>query len=225
VRSPVTIDALVISFHRSILPGYAWIFPLGDRQYNVGCGVFYRAGRGGKVNLRDTFMTFCREFPLGRQLVAEAEHVTPLTGARLRCGLDGARAWHGARVLSIGETIGATFPFTGEGIGKAMETGEIAARQIDRALAEDNLAHLTEFAHVLQQELAPRYTGYRVAQNWLSHGWINDLVASRVRRSPRLQRAIAGVLNETIDPRTIFSWRLLVPDWLPWQPRRADSAQ
>ncbi len=225
VRSPVTIDALVISFHRSILPGYAWIFPLGDRQYNVGCGVFYRGGRGGKVNLRDTFATFCREFPLGRQLIAEAEHVTPLTGARLRCGLDGARACHGDRILSIGETIGATFPFTGEGIGKAMETGEIAARQIDRALAEDDLAHLTEFGHMLGQELAPRYTGYLVAQQWLSHRWLNDLVASRVRRSPRLQRAIAGVLNETIDPRAIFSWRLLVPDWLTWKPRRADSVQ
>jgi hypothetical protein len=78
---------------------------------------------------------------------------------------------------------------------------------------------------VLRQELAPRYTGYLVAQQWLSHRWLNDLVASRVRRSPRLQRAIAGVLNETIDPRAIFSWRLLVPDWIPWKPRRADSVQ
>lgn len=225
VRSPVTIDELVISFHRSILPGYAWIFPLGDQQYNVGCGVFYRGGRREPVNLRNTFTTFCQEFPLARQLLGEAQHVSPLTGAQLRCGLDGATACHGTRILSIGETIGATFPFTGEGMGKAMETGEIAARQIDRALAEDDHAHLTEFADVLERELAPRYTGYRVAQNWLSHPWVNDLVAGRVRRSPRLQRAVAGVLNETVDPRTIFSWRLFVPDWLPWKPRYADSAR
>ncbi|UCF39933.1 MAG: geranylgeranyl reductase family protein [Gemmatimonadota bacterium] len=225
VHSPVTIDALVISFHRSILPGYAWIFPLGDQQYNVGCGVFYRSGERGTLNLRETFATFCRQFPLARQLLAEARHVGPLTGARLRCGLDGASACHGRRMLSIGETIGSTFPFTGEGIGKAMETGEIAARQIHRALAEDDHAHLTMFAEVLDRELAPRYTGYRVAQKWLSHPWLNDLVAGRVRRSSRLRHAVAGVLNESVDPRSIFSWRLLVPDWLPWKPRHADSTR
>ncbi len=224
VRSPVTIDTLVISFHRAILPGYAWIFPMGDHEYNVGCGVFYRGGRKATVNPRTTFATFCSAFPLARELLREAEHVSPLAGARLRCGLDGAAACHATRILSIGETIGATFPFTGEGIGKAMETGEIAARQIERALVEDDRRHLTGFAGVLERELAPRYTGYRVAESWLVRPWVNDLVAGRVRRSPRLQRAIAGVLNESIDPRTIFSWRLFVPDWLPWKPCYADSA-
>ncbi len=225
VRSPVTIDSLIISFHRAILPGYAWIFPMGEHEYNVGCGVFYRGGRRATVNLRTTFATFSEAFPLAKELLREAEHVTPLTGARLRCGLDGAAACHSARILSIGETIGATFPFTGEGIGKAMETGEIAARQIERALVEVDRRHLTDFAHVLERELAPRYTGYRVAQNWLARPWVNDLVAGRVRRSPRLQRAIAGVLNESTDPRAIFSWRLFAPDWLPWRLRDADSAR
>ncbi len=225
VRSPVTIDALVISFHRAILPGYAWIFPMGDDEYNVGCGVFYRGGRKASVNLRTTFATFSEAFPLARELLAEAEHVSPLMGAQLRCGLDGAAARHSTRILSIGETIGATFPFTGEGIGKAMETGEIAARQIERALVEDDRRHLTGFADVLERELAPRYTGYRVAESWLARPWVNDLVAGRVRRSPRLQRAVAGVLNESIDPRMIFSWRLFVPEWLPWKPRDADWAR
>ncbi len=225
VRSPVTIDALMISFHRAILPGYAWIFPMGDHEYNVGCGVFYRGGRKASVNLRTTFATFSEAFPPARELLREAEQLSPLTGARLRCGLDGAAACHSGRILSIGETIGATFPFTGEGIGKAMETGEIAAQQIERAFGEGDRRHLTGFVEVLERELTPRYTGYRVAESWLARPWVNDLVASRVRRSPRLQRAIAGVLNESVDPRTIFSWRLFVPDWLSWKPREADRSR
>ncbi len=225
VRSPVTIEELIISFHRSIVPGYAWIFPMGKHEYNVGCGVFHRGGRERDVNLRNTFVAFCEHFPMARELLRHAEEVTPLKGARLRCGLGGAAACHRDRVLSIGETIGATFPFTGEGIGKAMETGEIAARQIDSALATDDLAHLRAFQEVLEQELAPRYVGYHVAENWLSRAWVSDFVAGRVRRSPRLRRAVAGVLNETIDPRTIFSWRLFVPGWLPWKPRDVPSTR
>jgi len=36
VRSSFTIDCSVVSYGRSVLPGYAWIFPLGENEYNVG---------------------------------------------------------------------------------------------------------------------------------------------------------------------------------------------
>ncbi|NIM49822.1 MAG: geranylgeranyl reductase family protein [Gemmatimonadales bacterium] len=221
VRSPLTIDELIISFHRSIIPGYAWIFPLGNNEYNVGCGAFYQGTWPNRVNLRAAFSAFTQGFPPARQLLDAAESVSRLQGARLRCGLDREASYDGAHILSIGETIGTTFPFTGEGIGKAMETGELAALHITRALKGGDLGSLATFPRVLRDELAPRYVGYRVAANWLSKAWVNDFVARRVRRNPALRRAAAGVLNETVDPRTLFSWRLLAPRWIPWKARPA----
>ena len=46
------------SFVRAVLPGYAWVFPLGKGWYNVGCGVFHSSRRTAHVNLRRTFAAF-----------------------------------------------------------------------------------------------------------------------------------------------------------------------
>ncbi len=214
VRSRTMVRELVISFHRAILPGYGWVFPLGGGEYNIGCGVFQRSARGARVNLRMLFRVLTEQFPIGRAVTAGAVSMSPLRGARLRCGLDAECAYDGGRVVSIGETIAATFPFTGEGIGKAMETAELAAEQIDRALQTDDPEVLAAFPSVLRETLAPRYGGYRAAQTWIARPWLTDLLAWRVRHSVRLRHAAAGILSETADPRTVFSWRAMLPGGL-----------
>src|SRR5262249_48970938 len=118
------------------------------------------------------------------------------------------------RVLAIGENIGATFPFTGEGIGKAMETGELAAETIDRALHGRNADGIVSFGERVRRTLGPRYVGYRAAERWLSRPWLTDLVARRAQRSRFVREAAAGILNETIDPKVIFSIRGLARSFL-----------
>lgn len=215
IRSSFYEPRLVISFDRSIIPGYAWIFPVGNNEYNVGCGIAYRDQPKDYPNLRGIFQQFITKFPLARQLVQHGETITPLQGARLRSGLTGAHPFRRGNILAIGETIGATFPFTGEGIGKAMETGELAASVIHAAFTEENFERLSEFPRQLEQELRPRYFGYQVAENWLSKAWLNDLVMRRAQNSTFLRDALTGVLAETIDPRTIFSvWGILKSFWM-----------
>jgi geranylgeranyl reductase family protein len=211
VRSPVVIDRLIISYDRSIVPGYAWIFPLGDGLYNVGCGIFHRHQQKRRVNLRETFATFIETIPDACNLWRSRRSATRLVGARLRCGLDASIAYDGARVLAIGEVIATTYPFTGEGIGKAMETGEIAAASVAESLRHGTTDALADFPEILQQQLAPRYHGYQVAQNWIARRWLADLVARRVRRSPSLARAAAGIVSEAEDPRALFSLRAILP--------------
>lgn len=211
VRSQVGPDRLIISYDRSIVPGYAWIFPLGDECYNVGCGVFYRRERRARVNLRRTFATFVETIPVARDLWRARSSATSLVGARLRCGLDTSMACDGGRVLAIGEVIAATFPFTGEGIGKAMETGEVAAASVAESLRDGTTNPLADFPAILRRQLKPRYHGYQVAETWIAHHWLADLVARRVQRSPALARAAAGIVSETEDPRALFSWRAILP--------------
>jgi geranylgeranyl reductase family protein len=205
VRSTTKVDRLVISYDRAIVPGYAWIFPLRDDEYNVGCGVFYRQGVRGDVNLRTMFERFVATFPAARELMRGATATTPLKGAPLRCGLTGIGAAHVPRVLPIGETVGTTFPFTGEGIGKAMETGELAAEALQQALSADDPRQLEAFSTAVKQVLEPKYAGYRAAERWLARPWVTDLLARRAQRSDFLRGALGGILNETIDPRTVFS--------------------
>jgi geranylgeranyl reductase family protein len=210
VRSSFNIDRLIISYDRTIAPGYAWIFPLGGGEYNVGCGIRYRESDGARVNLRRAFNLFIEGFPLAVELMKQARSITPLRGAMLRCALKGSIPLGPGNIMVIGETIGATFPFTGEGIGKAMETGEIAADISHRALTTGDYSCLGEFPARIERELKPKYSGYLLAEDWLSKPWLNDFMARRIRRSRYLQESIAGIINETADPRAAFSIRGLL---------------
>ncbi|HSF23435.1 MAG TPA: geranylgeranyl reductase, partial [Blastocatellia bacterium] len=194
-------------YDKSIAPGYAWIFPVGDGEFNVGCGVAYGGRRGAPVNLREAFQLFITSFPIAAELVRHAGSISPIRGAMLRCGLTGTQPCGPGNTLVLGEAIGATFPFTGEGIGKAMETGEIAAEVAHQALATGEMSRLGEFPDRIRDELSHKFLGYRIAENWFSRPWLNDFVAGRIRRSRFLQELVAGIVNETVDPREVFSLR------------------
>lgn len=205
LTSTVQLDRLVVSYDRSITPGYAWIFPLGNNEYNVGCGVFYRKARHRSINLKEMLARFMSGFPLAQQLVKQQQAATPLKGAPLRCSLTGAQVVSGGSVLAIGESIGATFPLTGEGIGKAMETAELAADAIHASFQTGTTRPLRNLAWKVRTELLPRYLGYEIGERWLSYPWVNDFIAWRVNCSPLLQKVIRGIVSETVDPRRLFS--------------------
>jgi geranylgeranyl reductase family protein len=210
VHSALPLDRLVVSFDRRILPGYAWIFPMGDGVFNVGCGVLASKDGTANVDLRRMLDVFLRSFPLGRELVAQERSREAVRGAMLRYGLQGARAHTGGAVFAVGEVIGSTFPLTGEGIGKAMETAELGSALADRALREGSLAPLAELAERLTRELRPKYQAYEIAQRWIAVPGLADFLFHRARRRPRLRAAFSGMLRETIDPSSIFSPRGLL---------------
>jgi menaquinone-9 beta-reductase len=206
VESELEIDQLLISFDRCVLPGYAWIFPLGNGRYNVGCGAYYP--RLADANsLRAILTSFVEAFPAARELLQKGRWLSDVRGARLRCGLAGAPPLPAPRVLAVGETIGTTYQFTGEGIGKALETGELAAEVIIDFLPSESLERLSRYASRLEEELEPRYVGYEVAQRWLGHAWLADLLAWRIRSSRSLRSTVESIVAEVADPRAVFSLR------------------
>jgi menaquinone-9 beta-reductase len=207
VRSPIALERLVISYDRSITPGYAWIFPLGNDEFNIGCGITYHGKVDLRPNLRDVFRQFVENFPLAADIMRRADSIAPLRGAMLRCGLAGTVLKGQGSILVLGESIGTTFPFTGEGIGKAMETGELAAEVAHQALADADFEILKVFPERVERELKPKFLGYQIAENWFSKPWLNDFIARRINKSHFLQDAISGLVNETVDPRKIFSLR------------------
>jgi flavin-dependent dehydrogenase len=108
--------------------------------------------------------------------------------------------------MCAGEVIGTTFPFTGEGIGKAMQTGLLAAETISLALKKDDIGQLRAYADRVDRELRPAYRGYRAAEKWLSKPWVNDFMARRFRSSRYLQEQLAELFSESGDPRALFSF-------------------
>ena len=221
VRHPAMAErlkAMEVVWHRSLRPGYGWIFPGPDGVFNIGVGIAHSHrtlvdGRSAKqdVNLRAVFDAFCRHHPSARELVQGGQWVGELKGAPLRCTLEGAH-WSAPGVLVAGEAAGSTYSFTGEGIGKALETGILAAEAL---VAGGEEAAVRQRYEAGLSALKPRFDLYEKANRINAHPWLADLVIWRARHSAGLRRRMAGVLEETTNPAKLVSpgglLRLLMP--------------
>lgn len=197
-------DRLIVSFEKAVLPGYAWVFPMGDHVFNVGVGQFL--GDGESLNLKAVLARYQQDSPTGRALLRGAEALTPLRGAPLRTGLSGC-APSAEGLLVAGEAIGSTYALTGEGIGKAMATGRLAARFADEALrcGRTDAQSLSAYDRALEAELRPFFAPYQAAQAWMRWPQVADLVVWRTRRSARVQRLVADILSEARPATDLFS--------------------
>lgn len=201
-------DALVIDFERALVPGYGWVFPMGNGEANLGVGVFVDAGQE-KQNLRQLYDRFVNECPAARAVLAGATPIDPPQGAPLRCGLEGART-HAAGLLVAGEALGTTYSLSGEGIGKAMETGRIAARVAIDALARgrtDDRALTAMDTALAEAGLPPKFAQYRQAQRFMRRPLVVDLVAWRAQRSRALRSTLEQVIGERVPPTEVMSLR------------------
>ena len=219
LRGYVKNDALVphirqlqIVWHPRLRGGYGWIFPAPGGLFNIGAGLtgsHIRQGNGkGRmqdVNLRGMFDAFCEVYAPARELMATGALQGDLKGAPLRCSMVGSR-WSRPGLLATGEAVGSTYAFSGEGIGKAMETGILAAEAILEGRHSADAAVRRGYEASLAA-LKPRFDMYETASNVNNHPWIADLVVWRARKSPRILRRMSGMLEETQNPGRLFSWR------------------
>jgi menaquinone-9 beta-reductase len=207
-------------WHGRLQGGYGWVFPAPGGLFNVGVGVVdshatgadgkgRKAAKGNAANLRAMLRAFGEVHAPAGQLLAEGEWVGEPKGAPLRCSLAGAQFGRPG-LLATGEAIGSTYSFTGEGIGKALETGHLAAEALlaGRAQAGPRTdgAVLDGYAATLAQ-LKPRFETYEAA-SWVNRfPWIANVVVTRAQKSPRILRRLEGMLEETQNPGNLFSVR------------------
>ncbi len=210
------ITQLQIVWHPRLRGGYGWIFPAPGGLFNIGTGltgshIVQRSGKGRMqdVNLRRMLDDFCDIHPPARELMTGGELQGEIKGAPLRCTLRGAR-WSRPGMLVTGEAAGSTYAFSGEGIGKAMETGLLAAeallaqRQSPQGHSDETVRERYE---ATLRALQPRFDLYETASRVNQQPWLADLVVWRARRSPRILKRLSGVLEETQSPGRLFSWR------------------
>jgi geranylgeranyl reductase family protein len=114
------------------LPGYGWIFPVGDGTVNVGVGLLSTFKGWKSVNTSHLMDAFTAMAPPSWEIRPETA-VGPATGGRLPMG-GSVHPAAGPTWLVAGDASGAINPFNGEGIAYAYETGRMAAEALDEAL-------------------------------------------------------------------------------------------
>jgi len=116
-----------------LLPGYGWIFGMGDGSVNVGLGVLNSSAGFQKTNYRSLLTRWLDNTPEEWGL-REQNALGQTQGAGLPMGFNRTPHYRDGLLL-VGDSGGSVNPFNGEGIPYAMESGKFAAQAVVQALA------------------------------------------------------------------------------------------
>jgi menaquinone-9 beta-reductase len=116
-----------------LLPGYGWIFGMGDGTVNVGLGILSTSKSFGSTDYRALMRTWLDGTPEEWGL-REANAAGKIGGAALPMGFN-RTPHYTPGLLLVGDAGGMVNPFNGEGIGFAMESAKLAAECVVQAMA------------------------------------------------------------------------------------------
>jgi geranylgeranyl reductase family protein len=142
----------------NVVPGYGWIFPLGDGRLNVGIGLLSTSERWKGLNTTKLMEEFVHFAPKSWCISPETACSVP-TGGRLPMSFS-VRPRVGADYLIAGDAMGAINPFNGEGIAYGWETGRLAAETLAVALGCAREADAAAALAGYETHLAGEYARY-----------------------------------------------------------------
>ncbi|MBO1755100.1 geranylgeranyl reductase family protein [Allobranchiibius sp. CTAmp26] len=145
---------------RVLLPGYGWIFGVGDGTSNVGLGILNTSSAFGKTDYKEVMRQWVATMP--DEWTYNEETITgPIKGAALPMGFN-RQPHYADGLLLVGDAGGMVNPFNGEGIAYAMESARLAAEVVAQAFARTDDASrervLQSYPQVMRDALGGYYT-------------------------------------------------------------------
>jgi menaquinone-9 beta-reductase len=204
----------------NVLPGYGWIFPVGDGRVNVGIGLLSTFNQWKAVNTSHLMESFVSYAPPSWELRPETS-CGPPTGGRLPMGLSvGPHA--GPTYLLVGDAGGVINPFNGEGIAYAYETGRMAADALHTALSSGDGMALQAYPEQLEAAYGLYFKVARVFVKIIGRPELMALLVSTGMRSRTLMGWIMHIMANVMAPdelgaaeaayRAVAAIARLVPD-------------
>ena len=198
---------LWVRFDPTLIPGYAWSFPLVEGKANIGIALPRQAGTSGQA-LNATWRAILNS-PFFTSLLGEhatregAVRAWPIpTGVRD----DDCVGWEG-KILFLGDAAGTADPFTGEGIAQALESGSLAGQSVISGGAE---SAAPQYVATLRRALFTEQRMARVARTVFSSGFGARAAIRATGSGTRIGSTVGRWLYEEY-PRTVLTrpgtWR------------------
>jgi len=186
-----------------LLPGYGWIFGVGDGRVNAGLGILNSSKAFQSVDYRDLLRRWLDTTPEEWGL-REENRTQPTRGAALPMGFN--RTPHYTRgLLLVGDAGGMVNPFNGEGIAYAMESAAMAAEIIVQAQGRPTSDARELAMHAYPSALKDAYGGYytlgRVFVKLIGNPNVMKLATRHGLPHPTLMRFTLKLLANLTDPR------------------------
>ncbi|MGE5423780.1 MAG: geranylgeranyl reductase family protein [Syntrophothermus sp.] len=184
-------------FFRDFLPGYLWIFPMAGGMANVGVGMLSTDVKKRKIHLSGRLHDLISDHPLLRERFSEAKQVGKTGAHTLPMGPSSIRI-SGNRFLLAGDAAALVDPFTGEGIGNAMISGEIAAGILLKALVKNDFSaeSLSEYGEMIRKKLFDELNTSKKLQQLARYPWLFNFVVKQVNKKPSRQQLFTRMYTD-----------------------------
>jgi geranylgeranyl reductase family protein len=203
----------------AVIPGYGWIFPLGDGRVNVGVGLLSTDHRWRGVNTTRLMDAFVAGAPPSWGLGPDS-CCGPPTGGKLPMGL-AVGPHHGTNTLVVGDAGGSINPFNGEGIAYGYETGRLAAASLGEALSGDGPAALGRYEERLHDAYGAYYAVAKAFVRMISDPRAMRLCVGVGMRSSYVMNQLLRIMANLMRPdalgaaETTYRAMLAVADLAP----------
>ncbi|CAH0273258.1 Menaquinone reductase [Arthrobacter sp. Bi26] len=190
-----------------LLPGYGWVFGVGDGTSNVGLGILNSSKDFGKLDYKQVLREWTAGMPADWGFTPENQ-VGEIRGAALPMGFN-RTPHYSPGLLLLGDAGGMVSPFNGEGISYAMESARFAAEFIiDGAArsasagwgAADADAHLARYADYVRQQWGSHFTLGRAFAALIGKPAVMKLALRTGMPVPVLMRFVVRLLANLTDP-------------------------
>ena len=186
-----------------LLPGYGWIFGMGDGTANVGLGMLNTSSAFQNTDYRDLLRRWLAALP-EEWGFTEENALGPVRGSALPMAFNRTPHYRDG-VLLVGDAGGMINPFNGEGIAYAMESGRMAAETIVQALSRRTAPAreraLGQYPEMLRQQYGGYYALGRVFVKLIGNPKVMALGTRYGLPRPALMRFALKVMANLTDPR------------------------
>ncbi|MFC5380802.1 geranylgeranyl reductase family protein [Aquipuribacter nitratireducens] len=186
----------------TLLPGYGWVFGVGDGTSNVGLGILSSSSAFGKVDYKELLHRWVATMPADWGFTPENQ-VGPVRGAALPMGFN--RTPHYTRgLVLVGDAGGMVNPFNGEGIAYAMASSRIAAGVVSQALAMPELQReraLRSYPKAVEAEMGDYYALGRVFVKLIGNPWVMQTATRYGLPRPLLMQFVLKLLANLYEDR------------------------
>jgi geranylgeranyl reductase family protein len=179
------------------MPGYGWVFPLGDGEINVGAGLVSTFKGWKDINTSHILEAYAESLPDHWKVDSVTPHTRPIGGKlpmSFSVGPKVGRNW-----VLVGDASGAVNPFNGEGIDYAYETGRMAARHIAEAAARGD-SNLTGYAVEIEDVYGDYHRVARVFVRAIGNPTVMKTLTTVGLRSKPLMEWTLKVMANLLDP-------------------------
>ena len=189
------IGDIEIHFVDSIIPGYFWLFPVSENVVNVGVGMVINLLKKEKKKLKALQKDVIENHPLFKERFADAKMVEgsgkgwqlPFGSPRKKEKNQPRRAsMNGIRL--VGDAASLVDPFSGEGVGNALVSGELAANHILEGKSPE------QYQNEMWSLLGPELTNSYRMQKLSRKKWLLNWFVRKASKKPKIQEMMTEMI-------------------------------